>query len=245
MTNELPSRIEQLEAQLIPELKASAIEQKPISLNVEMVGILRNTLEESGVNFNITSKEREALVSGNMLRTRVIFNRVFEPNTIEIYDYEEKAWKEFGDVEPTDRSLGMLAMLGEERFTDLVDFCNAQMAMVNFDGRIGKKKHEGTRGRGYTQAAADILQIALQDPSEESLSEDTVRALARLNKRFFKGLLKTTPADEHEDIIARFEAVGIEEPKKTLASFEPKMLATLIRHISLTGTEPLKRKTTP
>lgn len=229
--SERSTQIKQLEAQFIPEVKKSFSERKPLSFGVDGVRILRNSLEESGMNFDISSKEREALVSGNMLRARVKFKDL-EVDGVEIYDYDKKGWKSVEDVELRDRTLGMNAMLGEERFEDIIEYCYLLMRMVEYDGRIGKSKHEGTRGRGFTQAAADILQIALQDPSEESLSEDTNKAITRLNKRFLKGLLKTTSEDEHEDIITRFQAVGIEKPKKTMASFDPGMLPTLVYYLS-------------
>ena len=160
--SERPTHLKQLEVQFIPDLKVCVDERKPISIDVEGVRVLHNALEGSGVNFDISSKEREALVSGNMLRARVKFLDL-DIDGVKIYDYEEKGWKDIGDVELTDRSLGMSAMLGDERFEDIVEHCYMMMRMAGYDGRIGKRKHEGTRGRGYTQAAADILQIALQD----------------------------------------------------------------------------------
>lgn len=226
------TQLEQLEVQLIPELRVSVAEQRPISLDIEEVGVIRKAFERSDVNFDISSKERKKLVSGNTLGTRVMFSGKDNPIYIEIYDYDGKRWKTFEDAEFTDRSFGMNAMLGKKRFKDIIEHCYIMMKMAGYKGTIGKSKHDGTRGRGYTQAAADILQIALQDPDEESLSEDTIRAMTRLNKRLFKGYLKTTPESEHDEIVSRFKAIGIEKPKATLASFDPTMLPVLVYYIA-------------
>lgn len=231
MTHELPSHLEQLEVQFIPELKAAVNEQRPFSLDVELVRVLREALETSGVNFDISPEERKALVSGNMLRSQVLFRGRDAPIYVEIYSYEEKKWERFEDAEFKDRSLGMNAMLGEKRFEDIVEHCYLMMLMVGYDGRIGKNKDEGTRGRGFTQAAGDFLQIALQDPDAKDLSEDTMKAITRLNRRLLRAHLKKTPEEEHGEIISKFKAAEIEKPKKVLASFEPRALPGLVYYL--------------
>jgi len=230
------------------------LQGKPLEFDLQDVENLKRALQEAGVQTEVSEEERGSLLEGTQLRlkpnlkveevegfllydwTRPKGQRWVQPETVakEYYIHKDRET----DKEILDRSLGVMAMLGTDRFSSLVEKCwNAareegwgRIVQVIKDEETGevidRLPREGTEGRGLQQAAADILSAGILDPDSSDFESNLRQITDRLNRRLWKGLKRVHKGREVllKRIDERFEALGLDGPTRKLASFPPHRL---------------------
>lgn len=213
-------------------------EQKPIEIGKEDVLALRIGLREAGVNLEVGESEEEKLFSQKQtkFRARAVVDETGKAIGVEVYDRklpEGERWVssenfDFGGAGAEgDRTIGVFAMLGKDKFEGLVTWCYEEAVRRGFRRKIGG--HEGTEGRGLQQTATDILAIALLDPKTEDFEDRLNGRLSWINRRLWKGLRR--------ELDQKFLDKGIEEPTTKTASFATEALPDLIRFLATPASE--------
>lgn len=233
---------DRLEEVTLSKVEAAITSKTPIEFDKEDVELLRASFEDAGVEYDIGKAERASLVGAPMLRVKAALAEGGNVSDVLVYDYDKpkgQRWtklhefdeSKFGDVKfEDDRSLGLYAMLGSEKFEELAKLSYEMAVNANYPGKIGG--HKGTEGRGLLQAAADLLTISQFDAKKWGDDHLLEMLNYKLNKRLWKGFRKTSNGDEIHLIDQQFSKREIAEPTKITAGFPPEALPELIRFLA-------------
>lgn len=194
--------------------------------------LLQGIFEASEIKLQISQKERKALVEGSQFRARVKLDEAGFPSGVQVYDITKPKGERYVDFDPGklsgvgDRVYGVLAMLGTEKFEDLIKW--SYLRAKDHPGSVAGKKFN--KGRGLQQAAADVLSLTLLSPNDKKFRE----ILERLARRVWKGkLMVTKDQQELNEINGYFRRHGFAEPSAKLISIPPDSLDDLISFLTL------------
>jgi hypothetical protein len=222
-------------------IETSINNREPIRPAPDVISALRESLISAGCNLEgLTDPEKERLLGSSQFRAKPELDEEGNPTGNVLVcertkEGKEGVWVKFtGQISSTeayDRSAGMLAILGTEKFKDLIIWCYQKAVELGYPGRIGKE--EGTEGRGLQQAAAKLIVMALVGNSEDL---DFQKAQKSLNMSLWKGFRKTTKnSGKRQELDQRFADftldLSTEEGKKKYketSSFPPSALPDLI-----------------
>lgn len=145
---------------------------------------MKSQLIEAGLNLNISETERQSL-----------------------------AKPRFRDLN-SDRGVGMVAVLGQEKTELLLSWCQKRS-----EGgprlKCNEKISEGSEGRGLRQLSADLIQlVTIQEPTQDDLKTFCLRT----NQRVMKGLLWENRGNDvaKETIYQAFS--NVPKPESTFSS---------------------------
>lgn len=232
------SPIERLEEVVLSKIEASVKDKKPINLTKDDVLILKEGLKNAEVNLDIDEQYRVKLFQKSEFRTRVKLGEGRVVESVEIYDRERpknERWVDMQQYDFTrvklgdDRTIGVFAMLGGRKFEGLIRECYERARDANYPGVVGE--NEGTRGRGFQQAMADVLMLTLLNSDSEDFQSKLQEIESRLNRKLLAGLLKTGTKDKGE-VKHRFEMEGIPEPDEDIKGFPTGQLTHMIKFLA-------------
>jgi len=215
-------------------IEASISEGQPIHFEGENLQLLRQSLIDAGCNLEgLGDEEREKLLNNSQFRSKIKLDNEGGISGVLVYNREGGGrWEDFIDKIPSteyyDRSAGMLAVLGSEKFSDLIRWC--YRAAIEEDYQGGIVGREGTEGRGLQQAAARLIIMAvINDPN----NEDFQKAERGLNTALWKGHRKTS--GESAELDERFAGYTIDRSTneggkkyRQTSSFPPSKLPELM-----------------
>lgn len=201
--------------------------QWPFTVRKDEVLALRASLQEQGVKLDLGETERKSMASPQ-------FRARYDEESGHVQVYSDEEWKEFTpNSELEGKNLGLVAMLGEKRFGDFVQW-SAQKGSEHNWKTIGKAEHPGTRGRGIQLVGASLLQMAIlepDDPAYDDTRDDLVRSI---NRRLWRGQqimnIRSKASNEKKaSLNSRFAECG-EEPKLSTASIPPSVLPEVLTY---------------
>ncbi|GEM_PF-6107164 len=244
---ERSTAVENLEKVFLSKVERASANGDPLEITKEDARVIRQALIESGANFELRGVERESLVSASQFRSRVSLDEEGNVTGVQVYDRSApkgERWKDFsvdtliddsffsdeedGQVQMVDRTLGVMAVLGKQRFINFVVWSYQEAVEKEYEGKIGGK--EGTEGRGIMQVAGKLLAIASLDPEVEGYNEKLRELNMDINKAWWKGLRKTRK-DQIVDIDKKFAEAGVPVPATTTASLPPSSLSEIFRRL--------------
>ncbi len=214
-------------------LKSSIENRSPINIDRGGVAKIRTALVENGCDFALSKPERESLINGKRIRLKPNENGkllVYDPTRpsgerwIKYSDSLPQSYSASPDGSFVDRSMGLLAVLGAEKTTKLVSWCQSESETRGAPRLRGRER---TQGRGLQQASADLISLVSLEGED-----DGADIIQKVNKRLWKGLYRQCETEkERVELNNNFDYAAGDKPSKTLSSIHPDLLPDLVEFL--------------
>lgn len=216
--------------------KQSINTKGPVVVTREDAHLIKTFLESKDCEFQLDQVEKESLINGKQMRLKP-----GKDGRLLVYDSSKsksERWVKYDGSLPqrynvsadgsfVDRSMGLLAVLGTEKVTKIVNWCQSESEAK---GAPGLRDRERTQGRGLQQTAADLVSLAILDSDEGRAANQIIH---KINRRLWKGSYRQAKTDEDRVVLNRnFGYNDGEKPPKTLSSIHPELLPELVEYLT-------------